>query len=107
MRVLGPGPLVRDIDWVAIETRGDVKKEKRCHKYKTRRDVVLKMHGSTVEVFERRSGKSVAKRDFEPSEECPKVPLLAADGSTHGYPSSDAIDTWLRKELKIPPPKKK
>lgn len=99
MRVLGPAKQVWDLDWIAIEKRLEQVREKRCGGYQRRIDVVLKMHDSIIEVFDRRIGNVVREGTFKAPGKCPREPLLMPDGSTHAYALGEDVDAWLRDEL--------
>jgi hypothetical protein len=99
MRVLGAAEKVWDIDWVAIESRAETARTKRCGGYQRRIDVKLKMYDGTIEVRDRRLGNSIREKTFQPSDKCPRNPLLSPDGSTLAFIRPQDVDGWLGKEL--------
>ncbi|MBW2527064.1 MAG: hypothetical protein JRI23_22980 [Deltaproteobacteria bacterium] len=106
MRVLGPAEKIWDVDWVAIETRAETPRTKRCGGYHRRIDVRLKMYDSTIEVRDRRLGNSIREHDVKAPDKCSKNPLLNPDGSTIATIDPKDVDQWLSKELGLKPSKR-
>lgn len=104
LRVLGPAEKVWDVDWVAIETRLETARTKRCGGYHRRIDVKLKMYDSKVVVRDRRLGNVIRERTFQASDKCPQNPLLSPDGSTIAYIRPQDVDAWLSDELGLKKP---
>ena len=98
-RLFGKGKLVRDVDWVAVETRTDSGRTKPCTGYKEGKTITLELLDSELELFDRRAGKSLKKQSFKASDECPTIAFVSGDGKSKAYASDKELDKWLRAEL--------
>lgn len=100
--VLGPAKTMADVDWVALEQPSGTRNGKKCSGYKKtgaakadsdEKTYVLSMVDRKVTVYERRTSKAIASREFKAKEVCP---MMSFGDEAKSYPDSEEIKAWLR-----------
>lgn len=97
--VIGPAATVDAIDWVAIGSKLPERKGKMCSGYKRTGEagagesLPLVMKDERMAVYDVRTSKEIAGKDFKAPEECP---TLTFSKEANSYPSKDEIKAWLR-----------
>lgn len=94
---IGPATTVDAIDWVAIGTKLPDRRGKPCPTKKTGDstgdDVPLVLRDEHLVVFDVRTTKEVAAKDFKAPEACPSF-IFTKEATS--YPSKDEMKAWLR-----------
>lgn len=71
-----PATTLRELDGIAIEKRSDGTATRKCTGYKDdagkpQPDVTVRLKSTTMDVYDRRTGKVVASKTFPPVDRCP------------------------------------
>ncbi len=98
---IGPAATVDAIDQVAVVTNLPERKGKVCDGYKASgknasdktKSFVLELVDQKVTIYDARSTKSLASKDFKAKDSCP---LMAFGGSAKTYPTNDELKAWVR-----------
>jgi hypothetical protein len=97
--VIGPAATVDAIDWVALGSKLPERKGKMCSGYKRTGEagagetLPLVMKDEHLGVYDVRTSKEIAAKDFKAPEECP---TLTFSKEANSYPSKDEMKAWLR-----------
>ena len=87
------------IDWVAISTKLPDRQGKMCTGFKKTGEtgpgesLPLVMHDQKMTVYDVRTCKEIASKDFKAPESCPVITFSKEASS---YPSKDDMKAWLR-----------
>jgi hypothetical protein len=99
---LGPAATMGEVDRVAVTSDLTPRKGKMCTGYRdvgskggATRSAQLELQDREVAIYERATGKQLAKKKFEAIARCP---LIASGGTARSYPDSEAIKRWLREQ---------
>ena len=97
--VLGPATKMTEIDWIGIETKHPPRDAKKtCSGYKgtneaTERTLPLVYVDATAEIYERKTGKLVDKKDFTAETECP---MMAMGDKAEAWVNGEEVKNWYR-----------
>lgn len=97
--VIGPAQTVDAIDMVALSAKLPERRGKMCSGYKKTGatgpgdTLQLVMKDEHLAVYDVRTSKEVAAKDFKAPEECP---TLSFSKEANSYPSKDEMKAWLR-----------
>lgn len=101
--IIGNAKMAKDIDAVAISTQlADVKGTKKCTGYTGGKgDITLQLKETELVIYERRTGKQMAKKTFPPDQTCPKFAIQDNKGSANDSSIPvEAMRAWLKTQVK-------
>ncbi|MFO0549546.1 MAG: hypothetical protein U0271_14230 [Polyangiaceae bacterium] len=100
IKLVGSADKLWDIDWVAVSEKRESGRVKACSGYeKTAGDVNVTQVDSVVKIYDRRSGKLVAEKTFQPKDECPSFAMVSKDKTAKNYVSDSDIEPWVRENF--------
>ena len=101
--IIGQAKMAKDIDAVAISTQlADVKGTKKCTGYTGGKgEISLQLKETEAVIYDRRTGKQVAKKTFPPDPRCPKFAIQDDRGSANDSSIPvDAMRAWFKTQIK-------
>lgn len=97
--VIGSGKTLQDVDLIATTEQIDTDRFKNCTGYE-KGDVNLQAIDEKIVAYDRRTGKAVADKTFQPKDRCPSFVMVSSDGKGKNYVDDADVVAWLKTLLK-------